>query len=324
MSAVTVDRARDNRRLTRAPTAAVALVAIGAAMWGTDGALRAPLVSHWSPWTIVLYEHLVLSAVVIVPLLRRRAALWRIPRRGWIAVVGVSWGGSALATLAFTAAFQYGNPDVVVLLQKTQPLWALLVAGSLLGERPRAALAPVAISALVGAYLLSFGWTAPGHAFTGAQGKAAALALVAAALWGAATALGRSALRHMEPDTLTGLRFVVAVPLLAAIAMGHSALGPPVAGPADWVRLLLLALVPGLAGLLVYYRGLRRTPASIATFAELAFPATALAVNYLALGATIDATQVIGFFVLWITIALLHRVPVRLRTPQREPEPMPA
>ena len=315
---------RDNRgRLMHAPLAAVALVAIGAAMWGTDGALRAPLVSRWSPWTIVLYEHLILSAVVIVPLLRRREAVRRIPRRGWIAVVGVSWGGSALATLAFTAAFQYGNPDVVVLLQKTQPLWALLAAGALLGERPRATLAPLAGCALVGTYLLSFGWTDPAHALRGAQGEAAALALAAAALWGAATALGRSALRHTEPDTLTGLRFVVAVPLLAVIAATHGALGAPASGQVDWVRLLLLALIPGLFGLLLYYRGLERTPASIATFAELAFPATALVVNYFALGATIDGTQIVGLCVLWITIALLHRVPIRLQRMRREPEPMP-
>lgn len=307
--------------LTRAPLAAVALVAVGAAMWGTDGALRAPLVSRWSPWTIVLYEHLILSAVVIAPLLRRRQVVRRIPPRGWVAIVGVSWGGSALATLAFTAAFQYGNPDVVVLLQKTQPLWALIAAGSLLGERPRASLAPLAVCALLGTYLLSFGWTGPVSAFSGAQGKAAVLALGAAALWGMATALGRSALQHTAPDTLTGLRFVVAVPLLAVIAAMHGALGAPASAQLDWVRLLLLAFIPGLAGLLLYYRGLRRTPASIATFAELAFPATALVVNYLALGATIDGTQIVGFGVLWVTIALLHRVPVRLQGPQREPAP---
>jgi drug/metabolite transporter (DMT)-like permease len=320
VAAVTAGARAGRAPVTRAPMAAVALVATGAAMWGTDGALRAPLVSRWSPWTIVLYEHLLLSAMVIVPLLRRRAAVRRIPLRGWVAVAGVSWGGSALATLAFTAAFQYGNPDVVVLLQKTQPLWALVAAGALLGERPRATLVPLALSALAGTYLLSFGWTDPAHAFRGAQGEAAGLALAAAALWGTATALGRSALRHTEPDTLTGLRFVVAVPLLAVVAAAHGALGAPASGQADWVRLALLALVPGLFGLLLYYRGLQRTPASIATFAELAFPATALVVNYFALGATIDGTQVAGFFVLWVTIALLHRVPVRV---QREREQVP-
>jgi drug/metabolite transporter (DMT)-like permease len=295
-----------------APIAGVALVAAGAAMWGTDGALRAPLVTHWSPWTIVLYEHIILTALVAPRLVRSAAAVARIPRRGWLAVLGVGWGGSALATLAFTFAFQYGNPDVVILLQKTQPMWALAAAAFVLGERPRARLLPVALAALAGTYLLSFGALDPAQAFAGGQGKAALLALVAAALWGGSTVLGRSALRHMEPDVVMGLRFTVALPLLAVIAATQGALAPTAATASDWLRLVLLAVISGLVGMMLYYRGLRRTPASIATFAELAFPATALVVNYFVLGATIDAVQLLGFFVLWGAIAVLHWVPVRV------------
>lgn len=313
----TVEIARSRAAPRVAPLAGVALVAAGAAMWGSDGALRAPLVSHWSPWTIVFFEHIILTALVAPRLLRSATAIARIPRRGWIAVLGVAWGGSALATLAFTFAFQYGNPDVVILLQKTQPLWALGAAALALGERPRARLLPVAVAALAGTYLLSFGALDPARAFAGAQGKAALLALVAAALWGGATVLGRSALTHVEPDVLTGLRFTCALPLLAVIAATQGALLPSATTSTDWVRLVLLAVISGLVGMMLYYRGLRRTPASIATFAELAFPASALVINYFVLGATIDAVQLLGFFILWATIALLHWVPIRVSAPRR-------
>jgi len=309
---MTVAQVVRGRPLIAAPVAGVALVAAGAAMWGADGALRAPLVSHWSPWTIVLFEHIILTTVVAPRLLRRRAALSAVPLRGWLAVLGVAWGGSALATLAFTFAFQYGNPDVVILLQKSQPLWALAVAGLVLGERPRIRLIPLALAALGGTYLLSFGALQPSQAFAGAQGKAALLALTAAALWGTATVLGRTALRHMEPGVLTSLRFACALPLLAVIALTQSAFSPPISTATDWLRLALLALISGLLGMVLYYRGLRRTPASIATFAELAFPASALVINYFVLGATIDAVQLAGFFSLWAMIALLHWVPVRI------------
>ena len=85
---------------------------------------------------------------------------------------------------------------------------------------------------------------------------------------------------------------------------------------------VLLALAPGLIAMLLYYRGLVTTPAPVATFAELAFPATALVVNYVFLGATIDAGQLIGFAMLCGTIACLHRLPVRV--PARPPAPQPA
>ena len=315
--------ARRQRMLTTAaPAAGVALVATGAAMWSSDSALRTQLVAHWSPWTIVLYEHLLLAVLVAPRLWLSRRVIARLPSRQWGAVVGVAWGGSALATLAFTFAFQGGNPDVVVLLQKTQPLWAVAIAALLLGERPRGRLLPVALVALAGTYLLSFGFLAPGAAFSGAEGRAALLALVAAALWGSATVLGRAALADLDPDVLTGLRFTCAVPLLALIAATQHATAPPVAaGGLDWLRIGLLALLSGLLGMMLYYRGLRRTPASIATFAELAFPACALVVNYVVLGTTVNAVQLAGFALLWLTIASLHWVPVTVARHERLAEP---
>jgi len=121
----------------------------------------------------------------------------------------------------------------------------------------------------------------------------------------------------MPPDVLTGLRFTCALPLLAVIAATHHALLPPAPTSTDWVRLVLLALIPGWIGMMLYYRGLRRTPASIATFAELAFPASALVLNYLALGATIDGVQLLGFVVLWMVILTLHWVPVTVAAEPR-------
>jgi drug/metabolite transporter (DMT)-like permease len=304
------------RTIFTAPLVSVALVALGAALWGSDGAFRQPLVSpvaRWSPYTIVLYEHVILTAVCAPYLLRHARSLRRLDRGGWLAAVGVAWGGSALATLAFTTAFEYGNPDVVVLLQKTQPLWAIAAAAAVMRERPLRVLVWFLAPALVGTYLLSFGGMAPADAFTGAQGKAALLALAAAGLWGAATAFGRRALVALEPGMVTAVRFTLALPLLGVIALWERVVGPPASAHAsDWTRLVGLALVPGLVALVLYYRGLVHVPASVATFAELAFPATALVVNYFALDASVSATQLLGFAILWATIALLHRLPVEL------------
>jgi drug/metabolite transporter (DMT)-like permease len=112
---------------------------------------------------------------------------------------------------------------------------------------------------------------------------------------------------------VTAVRFTLALPLLAAIALWEGAVSPPAAAHmSDWTRLVGLALVPGLVALVLYYRGLVNVPASVATFAELAFPATALVVNYVALDASVSATQLVGFGILWATIALLHRLPVAL------------
>ena len=71
------------------------------------------------------------------------------------------------------------------------------------------------------------------------------------------------------------------------------------------LALVLLALVPGLLSLLVYYRGLRATPAAAATLGELAFPFTALFLDYLAFGSTLSPSQWVGLGLLVTTITTM-------------------
>jgi drug/metabolite transporter (DMT)-like permease len=97
------------------------------------------------------------------------------------------------------------------------------------------------------------------------------------------------------------MRIVTAAPLLLLLAwvMPHPWPGLEVR---TGLALLALALVPGLAALLIYYRGLRHTRASLAAVAELCFPATAGLLNWILLGTGVSAVQVAGFVVLWAAI----------------------
>ena len=76
---------------------------------------------------------------------------------------------------------------------------------------------------------------------------------------------------------MTSLRFTLALPLLVTIVLiqyGTSAFSHYQFS--DFVpNLLAIALVPGLFALLLYYRALSRTPASLATIAEMAYPVAA-------------------------------------------------
>jgi drug/metabolite transporter (DMT)-like permease len=76
--------------------------------------------------------------------------------------------------------------------------------------------------------------------------------------------------------------------------------------PREAISLLLMALIPGLLALLIYYRGLMTARASRAAIAELAFPGTATVLNWIFLGAHISAIQLAGFFLLWVAILNLE------------------
>ena len=277
-------------------------VALGASLWGTDTVFRRPLTSSLTSAQIVLIEHFILAVTLAIPLWSRRSEWLSLNRKQWGALLGIAWGGSALGTICFTEAIKLGNPTTAALLQKTQPVFAALLAWLLLGERLGKRFWICLALALCGAYVVNFGLAAPG---AGMQGKAALLALAAAALWGASTVLGRFLLESVSFFALTALRIIAAMPFLAALN-GAPALAISV-DLRQALSLLLLALVPGLLALLVYYRGLRHARASRAAVAELSFAATATLLNWIFLGSRISAIQLAGFALLWVAIINLNR-----------------
>ncbi len=297
----------------------ILLVALGAALWGTDAVLRVPLLEVMSPPAIVLSEHLVLLLYSVPAVALGWSFIVGLRASQWIALLVIAWGGSALATLLFTAAFASGNPTTVILLQKTQPLFAIALAHILLQEHLRWVYWPCFVVAVLGAYLISFdGLVEPFEALGSAQALPAALTLGAAILWGSSTALGRFVLKDMPFHTLTGARLLLAVPVLLVVVLAQGALGEMGSGfTGEPARVVLLALVPGLLGLLLYYRGLSGTKASYATLAEISFPVSAVALNWIFLGVAVSANQVVGFVLLWGAILALGHLNAR------DPAPAP-
>ena len=114
------------------------LVAVAAAMWGFDQWIRASLSGATTAATIVFGEHLVL---VLLTLPFAAGALAAVVRLGWrhvLAAIAIGAGASAVATILFTQAL-FAHSDFVtpVVLQKVQPVFAVIAAMIVLGERPR-------------------------------------------------------------------------------------------------------------------------------------------------------------------------------------------
>ncbi len=277
------------------------LVAIAAALWGTDAIFRLPLAQGTSASTVVFAEHAILT-IVLIPFL---PAAWRAFRRAdpaarW-AVIAIGAGASAIATMLFTLAFRSGDPITPVVMQKLQPVLAMVGAAFLLRERLRLRFAWFAIPALVGFWLLAF--PDPIHISVNRL-QVALLALGAAALWAGGTVLGRLVSTTFTPTELTTLRFSIGLPTSAIVVA--------VTGSPWWVPdlrstggVLALALVVGLLAMLLYYRGLRQTPASRATLAELAFPLTAALVGIGWFDHVLNAGQWIGAGLVVITVTAL-------------------
>jgi drug/metabolite transporter (DMT)-like permease len=297
-----------------------ALIVIAAMLWGTDALWRTDLLKTLPAPAIVFWEHVLLVASTGWLLVGARRQLTTLTVTDWLAVLLVGVGASAIATVLFTEAFRLASPTTVLLLQKAQPLVAIGLAAVVLREPLPAYFWPLLPVALLGTYLITFGDTGPlaSLATLGDRPGGAALALTAAALWGAGTVFGRLLLRKITFPVVTALRFATALPVLAVLA---ATTGWGVPGPSAWPPLLMLALVTGAVGLLLYYRGLRDTPASVATLCELSFPITAIILNMIILGTPVTPNQIIGIVLLWSAIGLMRHLPAPVGR-QASPSPV--
>lgn len=259
----------------------VLLVGVAAALWAFDAYFRPGLTKELSSGQIVLVEDLLISLCLLPVLFFNRGGLRNLGGRRWLALAAIGFGPQAIATVLFTKAigigFASGNFDVVhevYLLYLLQPVFGVAFARVFLGERRRARFWPFAGLALVGAYLILLNddpaapWKIRHPELT-----AGLLVLGAVIMWAAGTVLGRYALEGVSFPVTTTMRFLLALPVLLVIVLvdkgGNAFNGYALS---QLPSFLGIVLIPGLLAMLLYYLALSRTPASLATIAELGYP----------------------------------------------------
>ena len=262
---------------------AVVFVAVAATLWASDAYFRNQLIQHLSATQIVVAEDALITLFLLPVLIRSRHELRLLGPRGWTAVAVIAAGAQALATILFTESFKIAAQHQLFaetfVLQQTQPLIAIVLAWIVLGERRRPWFWPAAAVAIVAVYMVVFASDplSPISALQNGRIEVGLLALGAAVLWASGTVLGRFALGSISFWSMTALRFTLALPVLLIVVLAQDGLGG--FGHyrlSDFVpNLLAVAIVPGLLALLLYYRALSKTPASLATIAEMAYPVAA-------------------------------------------------
>ena len=283
------------------------MIMFASSLWAVDALIRTPLTRTIPSASIVLYEHVV-GLLVLSPLFVRSLPILRtVTRKTWVHVFVLSLvssvGGTVLFTQALSSSFATGDFITPLLLQKLQPLWVILLAVLLLKEKLHKEFLLWAPVALVGSYLISFGLTVPQLQFTGKE-MVVMLSLGAAACWGSGTIMSKLLLHRYSAQDATFLRFIAAVPLALFVALTLHQYYPATAFTLDHiVRFVIISLSTGAAALLLYYAGLAKTKAHVATVAELMFPLVSVLIGVTKLnpyGApqSLSTPQIIGIILL--------------------------
>lgn len=287
-------------------------VILGASLWGVDGIVLRPSLFAL-PVPLVVFLESAIVAVLLTPIFFKKFPdLKVLSRNDWLAFTGVAIFGGAIGTMAITKALffvNFVNLSIVVLIQKLQPVFAIVFALLLLQEKPPRAFYTWAGFAILGAYFMTFGFALPNFSTGDKTAIAALFALVAALSFAASTVLSKRALANIDSRMGTYLRFTLTaiIMFLVVSATGEHASITEITEH-QIIIFLIIAFTSGGTAIFLYYYGLKEISASVATICELAFPLTAVGLEYFLRGNILNWVQWFGVALLIFSIARVTQV----------------
>lgn len=281
-------------------------IIIAASLWGVDGiVLRTSLYNLPVPLVVLVESAIV--ALLLTPVFKNQfSKIGLLDRKDLFSFFLVALFGGAIGTMSITKALFYVNfvnLSVVILIQKLQPVFALILASIILREKLPKEFFIWAGFAIGGAYLMTFGLTVPNLSTGDKTVIAAGLSLIAAFSFGSSTVFSKRALRNVGFELGTYLRFLFSAIIMLVVASLFGGISEitTISG-SQWLIFLLIAFTTGGAAIFLYYYGLKKVTASVATICELAFPLTAVILEYFIYGNILDPVQWLGVVILIFSI----------------------
>ncbi|MBA4406813.1 EamA family transporter [bacterium] len=277
-------------------------VIIAAALWGIDGIVLRPALYSLPVPVVVLIESSIVALILSPIFIKQYPKLKLLNRKDWLAFLGVALFGGTIGTMSITKALFYVNfvnLSIVILIQKLQPVFALTFAAFLLKEKLPKIFFLWAALAISGAYFMTFGLSFPDLGTGDKTIIAAGFSLIAAISFSSSTVFSKRALRNVGFEMGTYLRFLLSAAIMLVIASIMGDIKSIVnVSASQWLVFLLIAFTTGGAAIFLYYYGLKKITASVATICELAFPLTAVVLEYFLHGNILNPVQ-------WMGVALL-------------------
>ncbi len=278
------------------------MIALAAVLWGLDGVVLTPRLSNLNVVFVVFMLHALPFVLMNAFFFKHYKKLKKLDKKALISLLLVSVLGGSLGTIAIVYALflvNFQNLSVVVLLQKFQPMFAIIMAVLILKEKISRNFFLWCIVAIIGGYFLTFDLNLPSIQTDSNTIKAALLSILASFSFGSSTVFSKSLLNKLDFDTATFFRYGLTTLLLLPVVILLGRLGDfQLITPTNWLIFGIIALTSGTVAIMLYYYGLKNIKASHATLLELFFPISAIVFDYFINGTILSAVQ-------WISATIM-------------------
>lgn len=286
-------------------------VSVASVMWGFDGIVLTPRLFNLDVIFVVFVLHLLPFIIMNFFFAGEYKQLTRFNLQDaayffLIAAFGGFIGTAAIVKALFLVNFQ--DLSVVVLLQKLQPVFSIILAAIILKERMRKRFALWAGMAILASYFLVFGLNKPGFGPDSNTLHAALYALLASFSFGSSTVFSKKVLRKFSFHTATFFRygFTALILLVFVLITGKVSQFAEVTF-SNWIYFLIIAFTTGSGAIFLYYFGLIRINAMLATMCELFFPISAIFFDYIFHGKILSWVQWLAASVMIFAIIKLNQ-----------------
>jgi len=271
-------------------------VSLASMLWGFDGVVLIPNLFNLEVGFVVFVIHLI-PFLFMQPFFYKKYK--ELTTHTWKETGGmflVALFGGALGTICIVKSLflvNFNHLSAIVLLQKLQPVFAIILAALFLKEKMRTSFALWATLAIVSGYFLTFGWSLP--QIDADQKKliyAALFALLAAFSFGSSTVFSKFSLNSFSFSSATFFRygfttFIMLIFMLLTWKWEQFHF----VTPQNWLIILLICTTTGSGAIFLYYYGLRKIKAMTSSILELFFPISAVVFDYLFNGKTFTLIQ---------------------------------
>lgn len=262
------------------------LVCIAATMWGFDGIVLTPRLYKLNVMYVVFMLHML--PLIGMTILFGKEEIKNIKNmsletKGYYFLIALF--GGVLGTLSIVKALflvNFNHLTVVTLLQKLQPVFAIVLATIILKEKIGKNFFFWAVLALISGYLLTFQFSLPHFKVGDNVGEACLYAMLAAFSFGSSTVFGKKILFSSSFRTALYTRYLFTASILGVMVIATGNIKYILeTTPYQWLIFVIIGLTTGSGAILLYYRGLRYIKANIATMCELCFPVSSVIFDYI-------------------------------------------
>lgn len=291
-------------------TGAIA-ISFAAMMWGLDGVVLTPRLYNLDVGFVVFILHALPFLLMHSFLYREYRNLKIFTARDYLIITLIAMFGGAIGTLSIVKALfliNFKELSIVVLLQKLQPVFAIILASMILKEKLNKYFLLWASVALIGGYFLTFGLEAPDLKTGSKTAVSAMYALLAAFSFGSSTVFSKMILQKYSFKTATFFRygFTTLIMMIFLLIAGKSFPFDQVSN-INWMIFIIIAVTTGSGAIFLYYFGLNHVKASIAVMCELFFPISTIVFDYIFNGSRLSAVQWVSAGLMIFAIVNLNR-----------------